>query len=51
MLHVRSEVKLETFVKFVLFCFTKVFFFKKIPFSDELLDILHVVFAVWDSGA
>ena len=47
---IRSEVKLDTFVNWrcsasqrVLFC--------EIAFSDELLDYLHAVSAVWGSGA
>ena len=44
-LHTGSEVKLDTFVNFVLFRFTKGLIWE-IPFSDELLDYLHAVSAV-----
>ena len=49
-LHIRSEVKLGIFVNSVLFRFTKGLVLE-IPFSDELLDYLHAVSAVWGSGA
>jgi hypothetical protein len=49
-LHIRSKVKLDTFVNSALFCFTKGLFLE-IPFSEELLDILRVVSAFWGSGA
>ena len=50
LLHIRSEVKVDTLVNSVLFHFTKVLFWE-IPFSDKLLDYLHEVSAVWGSGA
>jgi hypothetical protein len=50
MSHIRSEVKPHTFVNSTLFPFTRVLFWE-IPFSDELLDILNAVSAVWGSGA
>jgi len=49
-LHIRSEVKLETFVNSVLFLFTKGFVLRS-TFSDELLDYLHAVSAVSGSAA
>ena len=50
MLHIWSEVKLDTFINSELFRFTKVLFWE-IPFSDKLLDYLYAVSAVWGSGA
>jgi len=44
-LHIKSEVKLDTFVNSA-FCFTG-----EISFCDEQLDYLHAVSAVWGSGA
>jgi hypothetical protein len=45
-LHVRSKVKLHTFVNSALFCFTKGLVLRN-RFSDELLDILYAVSEVW----
>ena len=47
-LHIRSEVKLDTFVNSV-FRFTKGRVLSN-TFNDELLDYLHAVSAVWGSG-
>ena len=49
-LHIRSEVKLETSVNSALFRFTKGLVLE-IPFSDELLDYLHAVSEVPGPGA
>ena len=49
-LHIRSEVKLDTFLNSALFCFTKDLV-SEIPFSDELLDYLHAGSAVWGTAA
>jgi hypothetical protein len=49
-LHIRSEVKLETFENSELFRFTKGLVLRD-TISDELLDYLHAVSAVWGPGA
>ena len=49
-LHIRSEVKLDTFVNSALFCFKKGLVLRK-TFSEELLDCLHAFSAFLGSGA
>jgi len=49
-LHIRSEVKLDTFEILRCSASQRVLFWE-IPFSDELLGYLHAVSEVWGSGA